>query len=98
MTTEPLKISQDYLQRFIWTGGVMHVVDPTEPLPPGESEERRPSLCGFKPYWPGAWWGIDEDAPHVDREKGATLPMCNRCKYFVWLKNEEEARSAGEDE
>lgn len=97
MTTEPLKISQDYLQRFIWTGRVMHIVDPTEPLPPGESDERRPALCGTKPWWPGAWWGLDEDAPHVDREKGANLPICRQCKYVIWMKNEANG-SAGEDE
>jgi hypothetical protein len=60
---------------FLWTGTVAHLVDPTQPLAPGDVPERAPALCRTKPFWPGAWFGMTNG----DRAKAESLPLCRIC-------------------
>ena len=79
-----------FRERFLWRGNVMHLVDKDAPLLPNEVEERKRALCGYRPLWPGAWWGVTEDAPYVDVEKGKTLPLCSKCLVNLALANMRE--------
>lgn len=80
MTEINLKLETEHLlRRFIWTGSVMHYVDPKAPMSPDDTEERRPALCGIKPWWPTVWWGVDDSAEYFDAERGKELTDCQGC-------------------
>lgn len=59
---------------FIWTGQVAHLIDPRVVLP-GETKERQSSICGQRPFWPGHWFGLDDE--YIDM--ASALPLCGRC-------------------
>lgn len=53
----------------LYTGGVTHYVDTTEPRSPGVPPERAPALCAMRPLWPGIW---------VTSE--GQFPICKTCE------------------
>lgn len=65
-------VTQDtrYREVQIFTGGVKHYLDNYAPVVPGLDLARQPSLCNYRPIWPGVWW----DAEDTD------LVLCKRCE------------------
>lgn len=63
---------------FIWTGTRSHLLDP-HIIVPGDSDHRQTAICGTKPFWPGQWFGQnDEFSPQA-----SALPLCERCALIA---------------
>lgn len=69
-----INMSETTEKVFLWTSTVYHLLDRRQPMLPGDTEARRPAICGTKPYWPGGWW-----TPEMDQAKADSLELCGRC-------------------
>lgn len=61
--TDTLVPDIDFVRVHVYTGKVAHLVDYQAPLLPGVNENRAPSLCNYRPIWPGGWLTPETDMP-----------------------------------
>lgn len=74
MDTLLVDATDKMIRVFIWTGQVAHLIDPRI-MYPNQAREQQTAICGQRPFWPGRWFGIDDEYA----DKALALPLCGRC-------------------
>lgn len=76
MTTEMAEMTAERFKEVrVWTTQVLHIVDTNDPLLPDVVPERAPSLCNFRPIWPGEWIA------------DSNLPVCKMCSRIKEVRS-----------